>query len=46
MSEFIPCEKDVAVLLKVEFSTAYTSLKTVSALAKMRDINLSYSKQD
>lgn len=46
MSEFILCEKDVAILLKVEFSTAYTSLRTISALSKMRDINFSRTKLD
>lgn len=46
MSEFTPCEKDVIVLLKAEFSNAYTSLKTMSALSKMRDINTLCSKLD
>lgn len=46
MSEFTPCEKDVTVLLKVEFSNAYTPLKTMSALSEMRGINILCSKLD
>lgn len=46
MSKFTPCEKDVIVLLKVEFSNAHASLNTMSALSKMRDINTLCSKLD